>query len=87
MEQLGFSIQDIVVSFVFSIVILLLMFAFIFVGIAAFAPTTSFSSVTNSFLPMGAGTAVNMKSQTDDQKPEQLMANADDSTDTSQSQA
>lgn len=78
MTTLGFSVGDLVYSFCMSILILLLMFAFIFVGIGAFSPISSFSSVTNSFLPLGAGAAVNGKSQ-DEQKPEDLKEAVEDS--------
>jgi hypothetical protein len=64
MEQLGVSVLDMAIAFAFSILILILMLIFIFVGIAAFSPLTSFSSVTNSILPLGAGIFVNKK-QTD----------------------
>ena len=64
MEQLGVSILDMAIAGAFSILILILMLIFIFVGIAAFSPLTSFSSVTNSILPLGAGIFVNKK-QTD----------------------
>ena len=71
MAQLGFSIQDMAIAFGFSIVILILMFAFIFVGMGAFSPSSSFSSVTNSLLPLGAGASVNKKSD-GEKKPEDL---------------
>ena len=64
MEQLGVSVLDMAIAFAFSIGILILMLVFIFVGIGAFSPLTSFSSVTNSILPLGAGVMVNKK-QTD----------------------
>ena len=35
------------------------MLVFIFVGIQAFSPTSSFSSVINSLLPIGAGITAN----------------------------
>ena len=57
--QLGISMTDLIISGVFSIVILLLLFAFIFVGIEAFSPSSSFSSVTNTSLPLVAGSSVN----------------------------
>ena len=50
----------------------MLMFAFIFVGIEAFAPASSFSSVTQTSLPMTAGGAVNKggsDKKDDDSKP------------------
>jgi hypothetical protein len=76
MEQMGFSIRDMAISFAFSITILILMFAFIFVGIEAFAPSSSFSSVTNSMLPLGAGGSVNKGEE--EKKPEELAAAADE---------
>lgn len=59
MNMLGVSVKDMAISFTLSIIILCLMLAFIFIGIAAFSPTTSFSSVTNTILPLGAGATVN----------------------------
>ncbi len=53
------------ISFALSIIILILMLVFIFVGIGAFSPNSSFSSVTNSILPLGAGGAVNKNSNDD----------------------
>ena len=72
MIQLGISPQDMIVSLVWSIFLLLLMFAFIFVGIAAFSPTSSFSSVTNTLMPLAAGFAVNKKNKKEEDKPEDL---------------
>jgi hypothetical protein len=59
MDQLGISWEDMIISLVLSINLLLLMFAFIFVGISAFSTTTSFSSVTNAIMPLAAGLTVN----------------------------
>jgi hypothetical protein len=59
MNQLGISLEDMIVSLVWSIILLILMFAFIFVGIVAFSPTSSFSSVTNTIMPLAAGFTVN----------------------------
>ena len=75
-QKLGLAISDLVLSFVISIVILLLMFVFIFIGIVAFSPTSSFSSVTNSLLPLAAGGAVNGDSKTEE-KDEDLKEVAD----------
>jgi hypothetical protein len=72
MNQLGISPQDMIISLVWSIILLLLMFAFIFVGIAAFSPTSSFSSVTNTLMPLAAGFAVNKKNKDEEDKPEDL---------------
>ena len=77
MEQLGFSVSDMAISFAFSITLLILMFAFIFVGIEAFAPSSSFSSVTNSMMPLAAGGTVNAKSE-EEKKPDELAAAADE---------
>ena len=65
------------ITFIFSITILLLMFAFIFVGIEAFAPQSSFSSVTNSIMPLAAGGTVNSQSE-EEKKPEELNEAADE---------
>ena len=59
MDQLGISMEDMILDLVWSIILLLLMFAFIFVGIIAFSPTSSFSSVTNTIMPLAAGFTVN----------------------------
>ena len=59
MERLGISVNDMAISFAFSITLLVLMFAFIFVGIEAFSPSSSFSSVTNTMMPLAAGASVN----------------------------
>ena len=58
-ERMGLTISDLVTSFVISISILLMTFVFIFISIQAFSTTTTFSSVTNSLLPIIAGGAVN----------------------------
>ena len=77
-QRMGLSISDLVISFIISIAILLLMFAFIFIGIAAFSPTSSFSSVTNSLLPLTAGGAVN-GSKSEEKKDEDLKQVTDES--------
>jgi len=78
MEQLGFSVADIIVSFLWIIVMLMMMFAFILVGVEAFSPQSSFASVTNSFLPIMAGVSVNQKSDKAEQKPEELKEAAEE---------
>ena len=40
---------------IFSIIFLLLMFTFIFLGIAAFSKAEGFNSVINSLMPLAAG--------------------------------
>jgi Ca2+-binding EF-hand superfamily protein len=62
-ESLGISIRDLVISFVGSIILLLMLFIFIFIGISAFSPVSSFSSVTNSILPLVGGLAVNKQDE------------------------
>jgi hypothetical protein len=52
------------------------MFAFIFVGIIAFSPVSSFSSVTNTIMPLAAGFTVNKDKKKED-KPEELKEAAD----------
>ena len=76
MNQLGISVEDMIISLVWSIILLLLMFAFIFVGIIAFSPTSSFSSVTNTIMPLAAGFTVN-KDKKEEEKPEDLKDAAD----------
>ena len=61
LETVGLSVHDLVVSFIFSITLLCMIFGFIFIGIEAFSPASSFSSVTNTILPIVAGGAVNKK--------------------------
>lgn len=55
MEKLNLNPIDFAFAFSFSISILLLVLAFIFVGIQSFSPISSFSSVTNSIMPLAAG--------------------------------
>ena len=57
--NLGISINDLITEFIISIVILILLFVFIFISIDAFAHPTTFSSVTNSLLPIIAGVGAN----------------------------
>ena len=71
MSTLGFSPPQLIFAFFMTIMILILLFVFIFVGIEAFSPNSSFSSVTNSLLPLGAGFAVHHNKQ-DPPKPEDL---------------
>ena len=77
MEHLNLSVIDMAFAFSFSISILLLMLAFIFVGIQAFAPISSFSSVTNSIMPLAAGLAVYSNKEIE-KKQEELAAKADE---------
>jgi len=55
--ELGFSIQEMVITIVFTAFMLILQFVFIFIGMAAFSPTTAFSSVINSLMALGASFA------------------------------
>ena len=66
-EKLGLAPSDYIVSLAITIMLLLLMFAFIFIAIVAFSPTSSFSSVTNTMLPLAAGGAVNRNSKANNQ--------------------
>ena len=74
MAQVGVSIPDMAIAFTFTIAMLGLTLAFIFVGINAFAPASSFSSVTNTMLPLGAGAVANGKSE--DKSAEELAEQA-----------
>ena len=59
MNQLNISIDDIIKAVIYTITMLLLLLIFIFVGIQAFSPSSPFSSVINSLLPVGAGIVSN----------------------------
>ena len=59
MNQLNITEEDLIRAAVFTVVMLLLMLIFIFVGIQAFSPSSAFSSVINSLLPIGAGVVSN----------------------------
>lgn len=72
MNNLGLGVQDLVISFCMAVTMLMLMFVFIFVGIGAFSPTTSFSSVTNSIMPLVAGGSVNKDNKDDKKSPQEL---------------
>ena len=73
MNKLGISVEDMIISLIWSLILLLLMFAFIFVGIIAFSPTSAFSSVTNTIMPLAAGFTANKDSSKDQEdKPEDL---------------
>ena len=58
MENMNLSVMDMAISFSISVSMLLLMLAFVFVGIQAFSPVSSFSSVTNSIMPLAAGLSI-----------------------------
>ena len=54
-KKLGMTTENLILFGVFGIVLLLLMFTFIFLGIAAFSKADGFNSVINSMMPMAAG--------------------------------
>ena len=49
------SINDLLIDFLYGIVLLLMILIFVFRGILAFAPVSGFSAVMNSSLIAGAG--------------------------------
>ena len=55
LDFLGFSKSQIFKILFVAIVFLLLFFAFIFMGIAAFTTGSTFGSVVNSILPISGG--------------------------------
>jgi hypothetical protein len=57
LTNLGISIGDLVKAFITTMVTMVLLFVFIFISINAFGAPTTFSSVTNSLLPIVAGGA------------------------------
>jgi len=72
MVDLGFSVREIVLSLTFTIFMLILQFVFIFIGMAAFSPTTTFSSVINSILAVGSSFGARGKDKNEDKKPEEI---------------
>lgn len=54
----GLSIDQVVGALTYTALVLLFLFAFIFVGIAAFSLGGSFGSVVNSTIPLGGGMSV-----------------------------
>ena len=57
LKKLGMTAEDLIWFAVLGIIFLLLMFVFIFLGIAAFSKAEGFNSVINSLMPMAAGVA------------------------------
>ena len=55
LDYMGFSKKQILKVLLGAIVMLLLIFAFIFVGIAAFSTGSTFGSVINSIMPISGG--------------------------------
>ncbi|TNV88225.1 hypothetical protein FGO68_gene14500 [Halteria grandinella] len=72
MKDLGLSVRDIVLALSFTIIMLILQFVFIFIGMAAFSPTTTFSSVINSLLAVGSSFGAKGKDKSEDKKPEEI---------------
>lgn len=70
-EQIGLTINDLVSSFAISITVLLMTFVFIFISIQAFSTTTTFSSVTNSILPIISGGAVNRSARNQNEEQDE----------------
>ena len=62
---LGLSRGQLIFLFIMLTIILLLMFGFIFVGIAAFSIGGTFGSIINSILPVSAGVAVSKQAPID----------------------
>lgn len=55
LAKTGLSKKELIVAVIYSVVFLLMLFAFIFIGISAFSKASSFGAVVNSTLPMSAG--------------------------------
>lgn len=53
LETLGVTKEILTFALIYLIVLIIILFAFIFVGIAAFAVPGTFGSVVNSIFPMG----------------------------------
>ena len=58
LEEWGVTRERLLFGLVYAVVTLLLLFGFIFVGIAAFTEASSFASVINALLPVLSGTAL-----------------------------
>lgn len=55
LESLGISSTMLSLALIYLSIILLLLFAFIFVGIEAFALGGSFGAIINSLIPIASG--------------------------------
>ena len=53
MENLGITKEILIIAFIGLIVIIIFLFAFILVGVAAFSIPGTFGSVINSIFPIG----------------------------------
>jgi hypothetical protein len=62
----GFNREELMTGLLLSIVFLLCLFIFIFIGISAFSYASSFGAVVNSLLPASAGGAVASDNEDDD---------------------
>lgn len=51
MKRMGLSKEDLIAIFVGSVLFLILIFAFIFIGISAFSVNSSFNSVVSGAIP------------------------------------
>lgn len=80
LEQMGLSTENLVIIFSTLLVILLLVFVFIFLGIAAFSVGGTFGSIINSIFPILAGVGVSRKKDetetVDQEKAEQAYQEA-----------
>ena len=62
LEEFGVTPARLVFGFLYSVTCLLLLFGFIFVGIAAFRGANTFASVVNSIMPIASGAGLGLKS-------------------------
>ena len=65
MKDLGITKSILIAVVIYLAAILLLILAFIFVGIKAFTVPGTFGSIINSILPMAAGFGVDRKNKID----------------------
>jgi len=70
LRLLSLSPEQLAVAFVILLVILILLFLFIFCGIQGFSYSSSFTSIVNGALPVGAGATVNQKSPANFKDPD-----------------
>jgi len=73
--KIGLTREEMMIGMALSVVFLLVLFVFIFIGINAFSYANSFKAVVNSILPAAAGMGV---AQSDKKSEESLFKKLQD---------
>ena len=63
LKKAGLTLEDMLTGLVLSMIFLLTLFAFIFVGISAFSFANPFGAVINAILPASAGVNVSKEEE------------------------